>query len=48
MLGKLPKSEKRLTAFFHDGIINLVILKQVAGDYKRIHLAVACNFKRTT
>ena len=47
-MGKLPKSEKEAYRFFHDGIINLVILKQVAGDYKRIHLAVACNFKRTT
>ena len=46
--GKTAEVGKEAYRLLHDGIINLVILKQVAGDYKRINLAVACNFKRTT
>jgi hypothetical protein len=46
--GKTAEVGEKAYGFFHDGIINLVVLKQVAGDYKCIHLAVESNLEGTT
>ena len=46
--GKTVEVGEKADRSLRDRILNLGVFKQVAGDYKRIHLPVAGNFKRTT